>query len=238
MTTKAVKYNAVRAVLDDLGVQPAGEGEVRNLRRLHLTLSIVYMVFMLGAIVLLIMGRGTQIDAGYVFVNGHGEVVMEAKSTSVAEAFVPITSAVLAVAHMTMAASREDDIGSVARAGWSPLMSMATVLATMFAVAQLALVARIADPSVIYLLMMVLCRCERREHGGGGVREASRECVSECVLSCMSEVQAIVEVVWKSDKRAGALRLVVLQHSHQGRLVEATRHREASAQAKRSAEGK
>ena len=32
----------------------------------------------------------------------------------------------------------------------------------------------------------------------------------------MREVQAIVEVVWKSDKRAGALRPVELQPSHRG----------------------
>jgi hypothetical protein len=72
----------------------------------------------------------------------------------VAEAFVPITSAVLGAAHMTMAASRTEDIASVARAGWSPLMSIATALVNTFLVAQLALVARVADPEKIFLLML------------------------------------------------------------------------------------
>jgi hypothetical protein len=62
------KYNPVRTVLDDLGIDQVGEGEVRNLKRLHLTLSLVYAIFVLVSIVLLAMGRGTKVDAGYVFV--------------------------------------------------------------------------------------------------------------------------------------------------------------------------
>ena len=170
-----IKYNAVRTVLDDLGIKPAVEGEVRNLKRLHLTLSLVYVVFMLVAIVLLAMGHGTQVPAGYVFVTAHGEAVVEASSTTVAEAFVPITSAILGAAHMTMAASRTEDIASVARAGWSPIMSIATSLVNTFVVAHLALVARIASPETILLLMLVALAASIVDQVSGAMTSAKAE---------------------------------------------------------------
>ena len=153
-TTTATKYQLV-SILVESGFKPAGDNDVSTLKRIYVGLSLAYAAITLAAIALLAMGRGTQVDAGYVFVTHPGDAVVSAHSTSVAQAFVPITASIMSIAYATMALVPRTDMADVARIGWNPIMAVASGVVYPFLVGQLALVARIADIEKVTALMVL-----------------------------------------------------------------------------------
>ena len=171
-STSRKTYDPVKKTLDDLGIEPASAEDVHNLTRLHVAMTLIYALLVIVSIALLATGGGTRVDAGYVFVTGHGDAVIEARSTSVAQAFVPIIASLLGIGHMVMAASRAQDIASVARVGWSPVMAATRALVNPFLCAQLALVARIADVEKVYLLMLAVLVATTVDQVSAGIAAA------------------------------------------------------------------
>ena len=190
-STSRKTYDPVKKTLDDLGIEPASAEDVHNLTRLHVAMTLIYALLVIVSISLLATGGGTRVDAGYVFVTGHGDAVIEARSTSVAQAFVPIIASLLGIGHMVMAASRAQDIASVARVGWSPVMAATRALVNPFLCAQLALVARIADVEKVYLLMLAVLVATTVDQVSAGIAAARAKIetmVSEEVASSLSTV--------------------------------------------------
>lgn len=172
-------YAVVKSALDDLGVAPASDLEVRSLRRLHIANAFLYVVLLFVSIGLLAAGRGTKVDAGYVFATAHegaaaADVVFEARSTSVAEAFMPIITFLLAFGHTVVACGSDVALADAIRIGWDPVISIAHALVNPFIAAELALLARIADPEKVLLLMMAALMGTAVDQVSGGLLTSAK----------------------------------------------------------------
>lgn len=139
-------------------------------RTVHTVCAVLCVMALIASISLLASGRGTSVDAGYVFHDYYtlhdtnGTLVAEesslsfiGRSTSVAEAMVPVTLVLLAVYHFLLGVDdvRKDTKQVAVDQEVNPLRLAVETLVFPLIVGQAALLARIADGEKVGALMFL-----------------------------------------------------------------------------------
>jgi len=142
------------------GMQEAPEGAPRVW--IHVLGTLAFAVVAVVSIGMMASGGGTSVDAGYVFgvSNANDTVSIRGTSVSTAEALVPVHAGVNVAYHAFVWYHHAWYEGLFKRIGWNPLAVVKDSLLVMpLMVAQVALLARIADVEKVALLVFLAMAC-------------------------------------------------------------------------------
>lgn len=159
MVAKNAEYDRGLKFLTEIGLPYASPTEITRMRILYMFMLTAYTVILGAIVVLLIQGKGSKLNAGYVFGTTYQPGVfstkVEAQTTIVQHGIVPVYVAISWGGYIIMLFINSRISDGFVQIGWNPVTTIASALRVCLIVTQLALIARIADVEKITLLLFI-----------------------------------------------------------------------------------